>query len=200
MNTESAKEVVASACTGMLNDVKFCLINEHGGWREEAPWIGVILLIFCYIEQLGHLFLGHRKSDWKYTKAFLEVYMSVLSDAVKGFYQKSQNPYSDFNDDFRNGLVHQYFPKKGHLINIVSKVKVGVGLREVGIISKHPSDDDVICIDTEKLFLAFEDGIVLFQRDVEQESTRTYLGQEIKVVDKCKLALEEWLPEEPSEN
>lgn len=180
---------ISGITRGMVSDLKRCFKQDENG---EAAWIGGSLLLFSYIEILGRLFLKSKDvKNKKASEAFIKVYMPKLADAIETTYKKSLHPldqhdaYLRFYDSFRNGLSHQYFPKKGHL----------------GIDSVTDEQDRIILterygqvvISVMKIAEEFEFAAICFLKDVINRNSRSYGGITIDVSKSCRERLERWL-------
>ena len=181
---------VSSICMGMVRDLDRCFTEDEDG---SAAWIGGSLLLFSYIEILGRMFLPQKRVAGPLaTEAFVSVYMPDLAHAIETAYKESlhkndqKDVYKRFHNHFRDGLAHQYFPKKGEL---------GINEAETPIIHDTSYGRGAIVV-IKHVLVEFRKAVQEFLTDVVEKKERQYGESLIDVNKNCAKRLEWWLEEE----
>ena len=126
----------------MVYDISVC---ER---KDNHANIATVVLLCCYTEFLGSLITGKgRGNERNNLYAFCESYLGRINPKYDNFKCK-------LYEDFRCGLVHQYFPKKG-----------------TGIVKDDDSrhfvlDQDILYVNITKYYEDFKKAILTLREDV----------------------------------
>ena len=154
------------------------------------------LVAFCYIEQLGALLLRKRKKtegDWHYSAAFIRTYMPDFAKAIREDFValkgvKEPDAFREFIREFRNGLVHCYFPKAIGWLQTINQYSA-----TNPFLWKDPEYGGVV-VNLLKLRESFRSGALQYADDVVKNVVIHYQGKNILVRDNCIKVLNKWIP------
>lgn len=185
---------ISGICRGMTADLERCFTEDEKG---KAAWIGGSLLLFSYIETLGRLFMPKKEIDnQKAMEAFIRVYMPNLARSIESTYREAlhqldrSNAFVRFYDCFRNGLSHQYFPKRGQIV--IDRIDDN---RDELIMREEYAGGHVVII-INGVLDEFRTAVGEFLEDVIDKRHRVYKGNEIDVCNSCMQRLNWWLFQE----
>lgn len=192
MNEMPAEFIIDDITGDMVHDVCVCLDENN---PSGPAWLGGDLLAFCYIEQLGALFLRKKsesEGNWRYSAAFIQTYMPDFSSAIINDYSKLKglkqaDSFRKFIGEFRHGLVHCYFPKGSAML-----LTIGQHSAEEPFIWKMV-EGGALLVNLLKLRESFKAGACQFTEDVRSNITRQYEGKSILVKKNCAAVLDKWI-------
>lgn len=142
--------------------------------RDSALELGIVTLICCGIEAMGHFLKGRTGIGGGTTdfKLFIETYMPEFSPIQKKLY-----------DHFRCGLAHAFAIERG---SIEDKIKT--------LYEKEERNQSFYKVHPWKLFESLEEGFICYFKDLKSGKGRE------EFVDRFNYSFKFWINNPPNKN